>query len=131
MPEEQKKEIIFEYVTGPDYREFYVNGARGGIQSAYHLRMEFYVEKLRMPFTKEKLEVLPDGTQRRVPLDGEDKKVVEREFKVGIMMPFYAVKELFRWLSQRLPEIEAIEKEALANPPASTNPPEEAKRDDE
>ncbi len=102
-----------------DYREIYITGARGGIQSAYHLKIDFYVERLRLPLTKEKLEIFPDGTQKRMAIDVGQTKTVEREFKVGIMMSFYAAKELFRWLGQRISEIEQIEKKIQETPPAS------------
>ncbi len=130
MSEKKKQEIVVEYIFGPEYREIYVNGARGGVQNGYHLKIDFYVERTSMPFTKERLEMGEDGKTERIPLDAKDTLVVEREFKVGLILSFHAARELFLWLSQRVKEIEQVERH-IREGPSATVTIEESKKEEE
>ncbi len=106
------KELVrFEYSYDPDFREYYVTGARGGLQNIYHLRMYFYKDKLKFRSMNEVMIEHKDG-QREIrpedPVDGP--RTVERKFIVGLNLSFNAVRELSRFLHEKVKEIDGIER---------------------
>jgi hypothetical protein len=109
---EGAKELVrFEYSYDPTFEEYYVTGARGGIQNIYHLRLEFYSEKTRLRSMKDKLIEYQDGRREIKPEESKDSiDVVDRIFKLGLVMPFNAVRELSSFLNQKVKEIEEMER---------------------
>lgn len=106
------KEIVrFEYQFDPEFREYYVTEARGRIQNIYHLRLDFYVEKVKLKFLQDKLVQYDDGRREVLPIDLiVEPDFIERTLKVGLNKSFNAVRILARFLNEKVKEIEIIEK---------------------
>jgi len=105
-----KELVVFEYQYAPDFKEYYVTGARGGIQNIYHLRLDFYSERIRLRSMEDVL--VEDEKGKRVIIPRKAKKgpeVVERNFKIGLNLSFNAVKELANFLNVKVKEIEELE----------------------
>jgi len=112
------KEIVrFEYRFDPEFKEFYVTGARGGIQNIYHLRLDFYSERAKLRSMNDKLVEDKDGRREIVPAEPWDgPAVVERTFIVGLNMSFNAVKELAKFLNEKVKDIENVERSLPIEP---------------
>jgi hypothetical protein len=105
------KEIVrFEYSFDPEFNEFYVTGARGGIQNIYHLRLDFYSERVKMKSLNDKIIEHEDGRREIVPAEPWDgAAIVKRTFIVGLNMSFNAAKELAKFLNEKVKDIENVE----------------------
>ncbi|MGQ4911561.1 MAG: hypothetical protein ACP6KW_05270 [Candidatus Thorarchaeota archaeon] len=114
MPKNGKEEktlVRFEYEYDPEFREFYVTGARGGIQNVYHLTLDFYEEKTELRSMTDVLIEYPDGSREVRPAEPpKGVQVVNRKFKVGLVMSFNAARELASFLNDRIREIDEMEK---------------------
>ncbi|MBD3407487.1 MAG: hypothetical protein GF411_15320 [Candidatus Lokiarchaeota archaeon] len=111
MSKDEKKELIrFKYEYSPDFREEYVTGARGGIQNIYHLSLNFYSEKSKLRSLEDSLCEYTDGSRRIEPKEpSKEPDIIERTFKVGLVLSFNAVRELARYLEEKVKEIDMIE----------------------
>ena len=108
--------IKFDYEYSPEYKEVFVTGARGGVVNGYHLHLEFYREKRRLPLQQE-LNITYDKDSKPkehewIDLDDPENPVIKRQFLVALNLPFQAVKELHSYLGERIKEIRIMEKEA-------------------
>ncbi|TXT54066.1 MAG: hypothetical protein BAJATHORv1_90015 [Candidatus Thorarchaeota archaeon] len=112
MPEDEKRELVrFTYQYSPDFREEYVTGARGGIQNIYHLRLDFYNERSKLRSLEDSLVEDTDGSRRIEPTESSNEPdIIERTFKVGLVLSFNAVRELSRFLAEKVKEIDEIER---------------------
>ncbi|MHA1971590.1 MAG: DUF3467 domain-containing protein [Candidatus Hodarchaeales archaeon] len=93
---EKIQRVTFSYSKSPEYKQFYVTGARGGVRP-YDFRLDFYNEE------PERLEIVKSDVKgrpiRRKHL-GELK--VHREYKTGIILSYRALLELSKFLNDQI-----------------------------
>ena len=90
---ERKPKIIFSYQKSPDYKQFYVTGARGGSRP-YDFRLDFYDEEPKRPES----EIIDEKERKTI----SDEVSVKREYKVGLTFSYRTLLELTRFLNREV-----------------------------
>ncbi|MHA1239092.1 MAG: DUF3467 domain-containing protein [Candidatus Odinarchaeia archaeon] len=97
------KEIRFIYREGAEFKRFYVTGARGVIEGGYHFRLDFYVDRVRLP----EEEVIKEGKLQGTSSEPEV-LTVDREYQTGVILSYRALKQLSEWLNRKVKEFESV-----------------------
>ena len=107
MLSKAKPKLVFEYSKTPEFKRYYVVGARGG-PTPYDVHIDFYSEAPRKLDKQVAGESLP--TPKIVTVD--------RKEQVGVILSFKAAQELYDWLGKMLKKL----KEQKAKKPKGEPP---------
>lgn len=81
------------YKKSPDFKSYYVNGARGGFLGNYDLKLEFYSDR----FVRPDIEYLP-----KKETSSKDELVLDRKVELELILSPVAAVELRRFLDKML-----------------------------
>ena len=101
------QEVEFRYFKDANYRTVYANGVHGGITTRGDLKMDFFVESPLVPdkvfhnVTKEGL-----GPETGREPDIGDKRVIQRESQVGVVVSLEQAKSIAYWLLKNIRDFE-------------------------
>lgn len=104
-------EIKFKYIFEEDYNPKYVNGAFGGVSPLGEIIVNFYLERIPLPY--EDIHELNDNGQigimkERKPEDFNT--IMIRYIQSGIVLSLEQAKSIHSWLGNNIKEAERIEK---------------------
>lgn len=95
-----EKKIKFKYVIPEDLRDYYINGAWGGVTPRNEIQMHLYSERIPLPLSMVH-EVKPDGTlhdKGEVKTGGD----VVRLVQASLMMNVSTAIALRNWLDDKI-----------------------------
>ena len=103
-------EIRFKYIFEDDYNPKYVNGAFGGVSPQGEIIVNFYLERIPLPY-EDHHELYSDGhisqIKSRKPDDFEGTMI--RYIQSGIVVSLEQAKSIQAWLGSKIEEAEKIE----------------------
>jgi hypothetical protein len=103
-PDSAKNKVTIYNKFSPNFRELHVDGAYGGMTPRGLLNINFYAERAPIPRSTE---FTVEGANLIDPQHSADsKKGIIREFEVGIYMDVNAARELNKWLTTHIANIE-------------------------
>lgn len=104
-------EVKFKYIFEKDYNPKYVNGAYGGVSPTGEIVVNFYLERIPIPY--EDTHELKDNGQigeliKREPNDIEQSVI--RYVQNGVILSLEQAKALHSWLGANIKEAESLSK---------------------
>ena len=100
------KEVSFKYIFNEDYNPHYVNGAFGGVGPQGEITINFYCERVAIPYKVK--HTLDDkgtlGEQTSVDPDDFDSSYV-RYIQTGIIMDKEHALQIYKWMGKVLGDI--------------------------
>lgn len=92
-----------KYIFPDDYNPVYANGAYGGTGTQRDLVINFYHERMGLPYS-ETHDVKPDGRLgKQIARDpATDPLIVVRYVTTGVVMDESAARRLHDWLAQKI-----------------------------
>jgi hypothetical protein len=114
MSEEETKldQITFHNKISPNFRELHVDGAYGGITPRGFLNLNFYAERRPIPKSSD-FKIISESKVGDKIRDSDDSKTgILREYEFGIYMDVRTAKQLVKFLTSRIEEVESLMKNA-------------------
>jgi hypothetical protein len=99
-------EIQFFFELDRDYRSIACNGAWGGITPRGDIHVDFFIEKQGVPESVTQ-RVAEDGTLGAISEMKPEKRIVRR-LQVGILMTAEEAKNLVKFLSDKIEQLEKV-----------------------
>ena len=97
--------VKFKYAFDEKYDPEYVNGVLGGLNPNWELVMNFFMDRMQVPYEQE-IEVLPDGSlNNEVVSQRPEKSDIRRVIKNGVIMNTTTALSIYSWMKQRLIEM--------------------------
>lgn len=103
------KEVAFDYIKTPDYREIHVDGAWGGLTPRGYIQMAFYNERLPIP-QQTTFELKDNQIGGEVKEKRRTRQAIIRNVEVDLIMDLNTAESIRDWLNQHIEKL----KERLA-----------------
>lgn len=110
----ENREIKFKYVFDDDYEPEYVTGAFGGVMPGGDLVVNFFLERLPIPYeTKQAIDEngILDPNLTVVNPEPSDYNKIRRTVKNGIILNTQTALSIYRWMKDKLSEMGVDESE--------------------
>ena len=107
----EKPSKKFKYIFEKDYNPSYTNGAYGGITPKGEIIMNFFLERMPIPYDVVH-EFNKDGTLGNVikvfpEADDPEQRMFVRYISSGVIMNLTVAKEIHSWLSECIKNVES------------------------
>lgn len=107
-----KKKIKCKYIFAENYNPIYVNGAYGGVTPRGEIVVNFYLERMALPYSQSfelATNKLNEILSERDPQDLQDTFV--RFVSTGIVLDYKNAKTIHNWLGNHIKKLETAKKD--------------------
>ncbi len=97
--------VKFKYIFNDDYDPEYINGAFGGLNTTGELVVNFYMDRIPIPYEVKQM-INDDGTlNEEVEVTKPDEMKIRRVVKNGVVMNKDTAVSVYLWLKNQLKEM--------------------------
>lgn len=101
------KKIKFVYNVDPDFKSYYINGAKGGIVKNYDFKIILYTDRVKIP-VEEKYDDEGNLIRAYPPEDNDDKEtIIERNVPCELIMSIPTLVEMRDFFDRIIKNAEA------------------------
>ena len=100
----KQKEISFDFIKTPQFREIHVDGAWGGVTPKGLIQMAIYNERLPVP-QQTTFVLLEDGLGDELTEVRRGRKAIIRNVEADLLMDMQTAESMRDWLDQNIAQL--------------------------